>query len=256
MNPQDIQNLRDLFDKLEKQNLTFELLVGIPHDLSGPLGIIGTATSYLQDEIKRYLKKAKGEPSPELQILLDHLEEGFEMVHNSRKATLNILTHMRSIVQYQRDDPKERICIFDVLFVIRTSLNYWLRESNVTLNLQGDQEFSLLCNEGELIRIVDNLVNNVLNHAFEEQDQKEINIAFYCKDEEFILIVSDNGKGIPAEHLDQIFNKGFTTQESQGGTGQGLYIVKSLVEDLMGGNLTCQSEVGKGTAFEIRLPLK
>lgn len=64
--------------------------------------------------------------------------------------------------------------------------------------------------------------------------------------------IGDTGIGIRPENLDKIFDPFFTTKES--GTGLGLAIVYRIVEDYQG-NISVKSELGKGTIFNIRLPI-
>jgi signal transduction histidine kinase len=76
------------------------------------------------------------------------------------------------------------------------------------------------------------------------------------RDGDFALIsVGDSGTGIPPAIRDRIFDPFFTTKEVGRGTGQGLPIARSVIVDKHKGQLTFESEVGKGTRFFIRLPL-
>ena len=67
-----------------------------------------------------------------------------------------------------------------------------------------------------------------------------------------LIIISDTGVGIPEEIRSRIFEPNFSTKSE--GMGIGLAIARRVVED-HGGIITCQSEQGKGTTFEIRLPV-
>jgi signal transduction histidine kinase len=67
--------------------------------------------------------------------------------------------------------------------------------------------------------------------------------------------ISDSGDGIPPEVRGRIFDPFFTTKGVGKGTGQGLAIAHSVVQDKHGGQLTFETEVGKGTTFFIRLPI-
>jgi signal transduction histidine kinase len=67
--------------------------------------------------------------------------------------------------------------------------------------------------------------------------------------------VSDNGPGIPKEHLQNIFKMFFRATNRTPGSGLGLYIVQETVGRL-GGMVTVQSEIDKGTTFFISLPYK
>ena len=75
-------------------------------------------------------------------------------------------------------------------------------------------------------------------------------------DEQYVhVVVRDNGKGIPPEHLARIYDPFFTTKPIGEGTGSGLSIVFGIVKD-HGGHIQVKSEVGKGTAFCVSLPIK
>lgn len=70
----------------------------------------------------------------------------------------------------------------------------------------------------------------------------------------FFVSLEDTGPGIPAGDLGKVFDLDFTTKSERG--GQGLFIVKQLVEDVIGGSIKVESEVDKGTAFTISIPEK
>ena len=73
-------------------------------------------------------------------------------------------------------------------------------------------------------------------------------------DDRVILRVSDNGCGIPVEHLSRVFDPFFTTRLGQGGSGLGLHIVFNLVTTTLGGEIRVDSAPGKGAVFTIDLP--
>jgi signal transduction histidine kinase len=70
------------------------------------------------------------------------------------------------------------------------------------------------------------------------------------------IAIEDNGTGIPPEVRPRIFAAGFTTKPLGEGTGLGLSITREIVEDTHGGKISFETEVGKGTTFYVRIPLK
>jgi two-component system NtrC family sensor kinase len=76
------------------------------------------------------------------------------------------------------------------------------------------------------------------------------------RDGDFVVIrIGDSGGGIPEAIRDRVYDPFFTTKDVGKGTGQGLAIARSVIVEKHGGDLTFESEVGKGTAFLIRLPI-
>jgi len=107
------------------------------------------------------------------------------------------------------------------------------------------------------IRIVlQNLLTNSVNYT---PESGKIKLSVKKSKKEILLTVSDNGYGIPKKDQDKIFTKMFRADNVKirdtSGTGLGLYIVKSIIEQTAGGKIWFESEENKGTTFFIVLPL-
>ncbi len=123
--------------------------------------------------------------------------------------------------------------------------------------VDGLDEAIVRAEEIHLDSIIGNLIRNAKDalEDFESDRPKEIEVTVERKDDEtgsFITVeVSDNGPGIPEEHINEIFEPFFSTKPTSG-TGLGLGIVKRLVQ-LYGGTINVESENGKGTTFTVTL---
>ena len=103
----------------------------------------------------------------------------------------------------------------------------------------------------QIERVVSNLVINALRHT----KQGEIKISAEQRDNYVAVSIQDTGSGIPSEYLPHIFDKFVQVPDAPtGGAGLGLTISKSIVE-AHGGQISVQSEVGRGTTFTFTLPL-
>ena len=102
----------------------------------------------------------------------------------------------------------------------------------------------------QLVRIVNNLINNALQ-ACEEVEQPQIRVTITKDKKSILLAVVDNGKGIPKNLQDRIFEPTFTTKTS--GMGLGLSMVKSIVETY-DGSVNFDSSAVASTRFELRIP--
>jgi signal transduction histidine kinase len=111
---------------------------------------------------------------------------------------------------------------------------------------------------GPLKQVILNIVVNAA-HALEppnagSAEKGQITIASWSSASNAFVSIADTGHGMPAEIRDRVFEPFFTTKAVGKGSGQGLAIAHSIVEQ-HGGALTFESEVGAGTTFMIRLPL-
>lgn len=124
-------------------------------------------------------------------------------------------------------------------------------KKNVSLELYGADTY-VLSNRGMLIELLDNLVQNAIRYNV---PGGKVEVKVLKEDGRTMLVVSDTGIGIPEGDKDRIFERFYRVDKSRsretGGTGLGLAIVKHIVE-LHEGEIVLDSEIGKGTAIQIR----
>jgi two-component system phosphate regulon sensor histidine kinase PhoR len=124
---------------------------------------------------------------------------------------------------------------------------------NVTLVNQVDPEVTVYADSRRLEQMLTNLIDNGIKFS---REGGTVTVRHESGPRDKIL-VEDNGDGIPAQHLERLFERFYRIDRARsrdmGGTGLGLAIVKHLAL-LHGGEVTVNSEVGKGTIFTIHLP--
>lgn len=97
------------------------------------------------------------------------------------------------------------------------------------------------------------IVSNLVRNAFEAmEDGGRIGVSVEADDEQFVLVVDDDGPGMSRETLERAFERYFTTKDA--GTGLGLAMVRDTVHEA-GGRVEVTSQRGRGTRFEVALPL-
>jgi signal transduction histidine kinase len=107
---------------------------------------------------------------------------------------------------------------------------------------------------GALAQIITNLTLNCVDHAFDADMPGRIAINVMSDGDWVEMQVVDNGKGIPPDMLDKVFDPFVTTRRGQGGTGLGLNIVYNLTVKQFGGSITVSSVLGHGASFVLRIP--
>lgn len=130
------------------------------------------------------------------------------------------------------------------------------KKLNYHFVFKSDVENTLVHTDGEKLKVI---VSNLLANAVKFTQAGSITTSFYfdTKDKILKIDVVDTGCGIKKEHLDKIFFAFSQPQQADGalkGTGLGLTLVKTYV-DMFGGTIRVYSEFGKGTTFNVRLPM-
>ena len=113
-----------------------------------------------------------------------------------------------------------------------------------------DEKVEVLANPNELFQVFVNLMTNAI-HAMDGRGT--LTLSSCCENGIGKISIADTGCGISTENLEKIFDPFFTTKSPEKGTGLGLHNVREIIKKYRG-NLTVESQVGKGTTFIIELP--
>lgn len=230
-----------LGETLEKQeSLRKKYASDIAHELRTPLT---TLKSYLEAVIDgvwevndQYLLILMEEVN-RLNKLVDDLRFTFE--HSETQAIIN----------------KTKFNLSQEIENIVSTFKPIYNSKNYSLKLSTEKDIDVLMDKDKLKQILYNLLSNSIRFL---RDNGKVTVSLSKEGNLAKIIVEDNGIGIKEEDLPHLFERFYRADISRnketGGTGLGLSIVKNLVE-LHGGNISVDSEYGKGTKFTIMLPL-
>jgi len=137
---------------------------------------------------------------------------------------------------------------------IRTSLELYRNSDNVRFEVEWPHEIRVIvfADKEHLNGIFSNLIKNAIQ-SIPQGYEGVVGVRTEIRGNRIVVIISDNGTGIPEELRNKMFTPNFTTKSS--GMGLGLSIVKRYVENA-GGRIWFESESGKGTMFFVELPIK
>jgi two-component system NtrC family sensor kinase len=146
------------------------------------------------------------------------------------------------------------INVNDVILDAYKLREYELRVDDVRTEFKlSDVIPSTFADPYQLQQVFINLLNNA-HHALLEKSGGKMRIRTYLEENDILIEFEDNGPGIPEEYLNKIFDPFFTTKEVGRGTGLGLSVVFGIINE-HGGEVSVESEVGRGTKFSITLPV-
>lgn len=155
---------------------------------------------------------------------------------------------------YKPSKEKKEFSIIEQVESVVQLLGKQLKVSNITLSINGDRSICATGYTSEFKQVVLNIINNAKD-VFEERQVKDAIIAIeVAKDGgRAVLTLADNGKGIPKELLPDRLFESFSSTKGERGTGIGLSICKTIVEENMGGKLSAHN-TEDGACFVLELP--
>ncbi|NTV49051.1 MAG: sensor histidine kinase [Geobacteraceae bacterium] len=219
----------------EKMAELGKISAGVVHELNAPLSVIISAAQMIMRE--------EGVPDSVLEMISRINSEAQRLSHLT-KGLLHFSSHDETVV----DADLNLIVDFILNF-----LNYEAARRGVIVLKQLDYTLPVIRLDTNLLKqILLNIIMNALQ-AMENGGGKLLVETAAAGNDSVCFTITDNGPGIPAEAIDRIFDRYFTTKKPGEGTGLGLFVTKSLVEN-MGGNITVTSRSGGGTTFKVTLP--
>jgi signal transduction histidine kinase len=165
---------------------------------------------------------------------------------------VQIVNEVKSFVRFERENAA--VATLSLPEVIREVQEFLRFEDSVTSSLLHFDVQAAPSVEANRVKVQQVLVNLVKNaaHAIRGRKDGRIEVSLAREGDEAVIRVADNGCGMSEDVAARIWEPFFTTKGDEG-TGLGLDVAKSIVES-HGGSITCQTEVGHGAAFTIRLP--
>ena len=260
------QHIQDLNTIKENQDMLVErerfaslgqMIGGIAHNLKTPIMSIAGAVEALNDLIKEY-DISIGDPEVTNE---DHhaIAEDMRSWVSKIKTHTSYMSDVITAVKGQAISSNENIDTFTIdELVKRVSIlmKHDLKHSLIEMNsyIKIDKDFTLHGNINALVQVIDNLISN----AIQSYGGKPDNVIDFIIDKQgnsLVLSVKDYGSGMSPEIQDKLFKEMITTK-GKNGTGLGLFMSYSNIKAKFNGNITFESELGKGTIFNIILPLE
>jgi signal transduction histidine kinase len=227
-----LKEAQEALVKKEKLAILGQLAGGIGHELRNPLSAINNAAYFLN----MALEESDSE-----------IVESISIIETEIMKSNNII---RSLLSYARPKP---------LLLKKTDLNNVIQESLKSIDIPDNIKVlnelntttpSIQADSDQLVQVFNNLISNAIQAT---PEGGQVSIKSKTLDDTWLVIsITDNGVGISSENLEKVFTPLFTTKAK--GIGLGLVITKTIVEAHQG-SISLESEVGKGSTFEVKLPL-
>ena len=185
---------------------------------------------------------------------LTDTRQGVEMSLLNLHRASDLIRSFKLVAADQVSEIRRQFKVREYVEEVLLSLRPKLKKTTHRVEMDCDPDLIIDSYPGAISQILTNFVINSLTHAFDEEQSGLIRIVVSMDQGTLVLNYSDDGRGIPPEVQDKIFDPFYTSARSKGSTGLGLHIVFNIVSSTLNGTVTCCSEPGQGTTFVVRFP--
>lgn len=220
----------------EKMASIGKLAAGIAHELKNPLAVISASAQFC-------LERLNLEGS-----IKEHLEVIYRNTQNSNKILMDLLSFAKPTeIMFES---------VNINWLINSSLKLLFGEfNNAKVQVRKNLSTEMPDIQGDAKSLIQVFINILINavQATGEKGRIYVKTSYDLRSHKVVVVIKDNGSGIPEEHLEKIFDPFFTTKLK--GTGLGLSICQRIIVEHQG-TIRVKSKKDKGTKFIIEFPVK
>ena len=245
---------------MEKERLASlgQLIGGIAHNLKTPIMSISGASEGLNDLVKEY-DASIDDPEVNSQ---DHHDIAKDMntwiakIKTHTEYMSDVITAVKGQAVTFSNEEEITFTVGELLKRVNILMKHELKNAIVYLNIsmKADEHTIIHGDVNSLVQVINNMISNSIQ-AYNGKPEQNIDLIVEKDTEHNHLVISvkDYGSGMPSNVKNKLFKEMITTK-GKNGTGLGLYMSYSTIRAHFNGNMTVESEEGKGTTFRIILP--
>lgn len=245
---QDITESENIENKLREANLTKDELISVViHQMKTPVGAVRWNSEMLENG-------DFGELTPNVKKIVNQIYE-------SNNRVLNMIDRFKAIREIEKDNANDSVNLHDISEIIEKAIDEQKADAKrlkvkVDLLLGDEKDCKLHVDFDRVFDVVSNLLSNAIKYSAKETGTVSVMVERQAKT--IKVSFKDNGIGIPEDEQQNIFSKFYRSSNAKEmeieGTGLGLYIVKTYVEE-WGGEISFKSKKDHGTTFYFTIPL-
>ena len=255
---QTIQNNQDMLMEKERLASLGQLIGGISHNLKTPIMSISGAAEGLTDLINEY-DASIGDPevtNNDHHAIANDMREWITKIHSYTAYMSDIITAVKGQAVNLSENENNEFTVDELFKRVNILMKHEISNASLTLTLdvQVPSATTLVGDINSLVQVINNLITNAIQ-SYNGRKGEEIKVLAQKLDNNLIISVIDHGCGMTKEVQDKLFNTMITTK-GKNGTGLGMFMSYSTIKGHFNGDITFETEVNKGTTFNVILPLQ
>lgn len=254
---QTIKNNQNMLMERERLASLGQLIGGIAHNLKTPIMSISGAAEGLTDLVKEY-EASVGDPEVTVQDHHDIAKDMKDWIDKIRSYTeymSDVITAVKGQAVTMSEEQAVSFTLDELVKRVNILMKHELKNALVELNvcMKTDERTVLKGNINSLVQVINNMVSNAIQ-SYDGKPDNKIDLILSKQNNNVVISVKDYGNGLPDEVQKKLFKEMITTK-GKNGTGLGLFMSYSTIRAHFNGNITFETEKGKGTTFNVILPL-
>ncbi len=256
----DINQIKNNQDTLmEKERLASlgQLIGGISHNLKTPIMSISGAAEGLTDLINEY-DTSIGDPevtNDDHHAIANDMRDWITKIHSYTSYMSDIITAVKGQAVNLSENESDVFTIDEMIKRVTILMKHEIRNASLTLNTQINvpSTTSLHGDVNSLVQVINNLITNAIQ-SYNGKKDNTIDLSVNLDGKNVVISVADRGCGMTKEVQDKLF-KSMITTKGKNGTGLGMFMSYSTIKGHFNGDITFETEIGKGTKFNVIIPL-
>ena len=252
-----IKDTQESLMESERLSSLGQLIGGIAHNLKTPIMSIAGAAEGLNDLIKEY-DSSIDDPTVNSQ---DHHEIASDMstwiekIKNYTEYMSDIITAVKGQAVVMSNEDDINFTISELVKRVTILMKHELKNAIINLNtdIKVDENLTLNGDVNNLVQVINNMISNAIQ-AYNGKENASIEFTITKDSKNIIFSIEDHAGGLPDKVTDKLFKEMITTK-GKNGTGLGLYMSYSTIKAHFNGNITFDTKKGKGTKFNIYIPM-
>ena len=254
---QTIKDNQNLLIERERLASLGQLIGGIAHNLKTPIMSISGASEGIKDLVNEF-DASIGNPvvtNDDFHDIAKDMKEWLDKINSYTEYMSDILTAVKGQAVALSEQTDMDFTLSELFKRVDILMKHELKQAVVYLNMRMKVDENTIINGdvNTLVQVINNMISNSIQ-AYDGKPEQTIDLTAWKNDNnEIVISVKDYGPGLPEKVKHKLVKEMITTK-GKNGTGLGLYMSYSTIRAHFNGDITVETEDGKGTTFNIILP--
>lgn len=252
-----LKNNQSMLMEQERLASLGQMVGGIAHNLKTPIMSISGASEGLKDLVNEF-DASIGNPivnDQDFHDIAKDMRDWLSKINSYTEYMSDILTAVKGQAVVLSEQTQTDFTLEELFKRVNILMKHELKQAVVYLNMSIKVDTSTIINGdiNSLVQVINNMISNAIQ-SYNGKPESIIDLSAYKNNNnQLVISVRDYGCGIPDKVKKKLFKEMITTK-GKNGTGLGLYMSYSTIKAHFNGDVTVESEPGKGTTFNIILP--